>query len=83
MINDLINRLILSINIKVMTSIYEETKEKNPKLSVPLPTETNVQCMSHYIILYKEISHTCATEKKYIYMYIRTFGCQQLILNFD
>lgn len=59
MINDLIIRSILSINMKVMTSSYhKKRKEKKKKTksnrTIPSLTEADVYSMSYYIKLYKE-----------------------------
>lgn len=56
MINDLIIRSILSINMKVMTSSYHKKKKKKTKSNRTIPslTEADVYSMSYYIKLYKE-----------------------------
>lgn len=53
MINDLIIRSILSINMKVMTSSYQQKPTKS-NLTIPSLTEADVNNMSHYNKLYKE-----------------------------
>lgn len=72
MINDLIIRSILSINMKVMTSSYHKKRRKKKKTksnrTIPSLTEADVYSMSYYIKLYKERRYIYATNKC---MYIR------------
>lgn len=77
MINDLIIRSILSINMKVMTSSYHKKKKKTKSnRTIPSLTEADVYSMSYYIKLYKE--GICNEQ-----MHVHTCGCRQNILNFE
>lgn len=70
MINDLIIRSILSINMKVMTSSYHKKKKKTKSnRTIPSLTEADVYSMSYYIKLYKERSYMQRTNAcTYVWM---------------